>query len=558
MLCNPFGYEAICAHRSLRHFAENIAASGAFALRFDYDGTGDSAGDDRDPDRLGGWIRSTQEAVRTLREQCGVERVWLLGVRLGALVAVLASNDVDVAGVIAIAPVVSGKAYLRELKLLQVALGLRERPADAPVVTEIGEGGQEALGFAIEAETRAALMKIDLTKIATPPCKEVLVLDRADLPSAAGWVAHLERLGVAVTAAQPAGYVEMMLDPHRALVPAHLIDATTSWLRARQPLPAAIETPRTRPKSSAGADMGEVHERHVFVDDARRIYAVLSTPTSVRPSGRAVLLLNAGAIHHIGPNRLYVMLARQWAAAGDSVLRLDITGLGDSPARAGETENTVYSPRAVEDVGVAVAWLREQPHVRSVWSVGLCSGAYHAFKGAAAGQDVSGIVAINPLTFFWSPATPLDFPAFPAFKVTEEAERYKRAAFDPSKWKKLLRGQVNVRYALDTLGRRALGRALDQLRDVSRRLHMPWKDDVGAELDSVARRSVVQRFVFVAGDPGRQLLRDQGGSTVVRLRKQGSLFIDVIEGPDHTFTPLWSHGPLAKALTAALETRPKR
>jgi hypothetical protein len=49
----PFGYEAICAARSLRHFAEAAAREQLIALRFDLDGTGDSAGDDLDPDRLG-------------------------------------------------------------------------------------------------------------------------------------------------------------------------------------------------------------------------------------------------------------------------------------------------------------------------------------------------------------------------------------------------------------------------------------------------------------------------------------------------------------------------
>ena len=42
VLCQPFGYEAICAHRGMRAFAEAIAAAGMPALRFDYLGTGDS------------------------------------------------------------------------------------------------------------------------------------------------------------------------------------------------------------------------------------------------------------------------------------------------------------------------------------------------------------------------------------------------------------------------------------------------------------------------------------------------------------------------------------
>src|SRR5206468_1987528 len=151
------------------------------------------------------------------------------------------------------------------------------------------------------------------------------------------------------------------------------------------------------------ARLGPVIERPVFVDDARLIYGVLSAPAAAPPSHRAILLLNAGAIHHIGPNRLYVTVARRWAAAGDRVLRLDITGIGENPPRPGEPDNVVYSPRALEDIHDAIVWLRRQPGVSDLRVVGLCSGAYHAIKSAAAGDPVSGIVSINPLTFHWTP-----------------------------------------------------------------------------------------------------------------------------------------------------------
>lgn len=560
VVCNPFGYEAICAHRSLRHFAESAAESGFPALRFDYDGTGDSAGGERDSNRLDAWVRSTEEAVRTLRAATGVTRVWLVGVRLGVLIATLAAKSAAVDGIVAIAPVVSGKVYLRELKLLQAALGLGERPVDVVTDSDVGEGGQEALGFAIHADTRAAISKIDLTKVDIGGALEVLILDRVDLPSAGSWTEHLRSQGALVDVQPAHGYVEMMLDPHKAVVPDEMIRSAMAWLGARREAASGRDphafsesianhahTPRMGDTVRSEASLGDVREKAVYLDS--HLYGVLSTPTNVPSSGRAIVLLNAGAIHHVGPNRLYVTLARKWAASGDTVLRLDISGLGESPPRPGEIENTVYSLSAVSDVGVAVGWLHKQKDVRSVWSVGLCAGAYHAFKSAVFGHDVAGIVAINPLTFFWHPGANLDFPAF---KVADDAARYQRAAFDPEKWKKVLRGQVNVRRAIETVGRRATGILLNRLRDVSRRVGLPWKEDLGAELELLAKRSIAQRFIFASGDPGLQLLREQGGSAAIMLRKQSRLHLDEIDGPDHTFTPLWSHGPLAEALTAAL------
>src|SRR3954469_14099070 len=87
VVCNPLGYEAVCAHRTIKHFANAAANASIPALRFDYDGTGDSAGSDFDTGRFDAWLTSIQLAIDTLKQQTGVSRVCLLGIRLGATLA---------------------------------------------------------------------------------------------------------------------------------------------------------------------------------------------------------------------------------------------------------------------------------------------------------------------------------------------------------------------------------------------------------------------------------------------------------------------------------------
>src|ERR1700730_6179538 len=63
VICKPFGYEAICSHRSVRALAEAAAGMGIPALRFDYLGAGDSADIEPQADQLDVWTRDVIAAV---------------------------------------------------------------------------------------------------------------------------------------------------------------------------------------------------------------------------------------------------------------------------------------------------------------------------------------------------------------------------------------------------------------------------------------------------------------------------------------------------------------
>ena len=49
-------------------------------------------------------------------------------------------------------------------------------------------------------------------------------------------------------------------------------------------------------------------------------------------------------------------------------------------------------PKVAEDVGSAVAWLRQHPGIRSVFTVGFCFGGSRSWAQSAAGHDLSGCI----------------------------------------------------------------------------------------------------------------------------------------------------------------------
>jgi alpha/beta superfamily hydrolase len=112
VICAPFAEEAKCAYRPLYEIADLAAAQGWTVLRFDYFGTGNSAGafEDFTPPLA---KENIAAAIAYLHEQ-GIERVGLLGLGLGATLAFEAvANDVKADLLILWQPIVSGEQFYK-------------------------------------------------------------------------------------------------------------------------------------------------------------------------------------------------------------------------------------------------------------------------------------------------------------------------------------------------------------------------------------------------------------------------------------------------------------
>jgi hypothetical protein len=226
---------------------------------------------------------------------------------------------------------------------------------------------------------------------------------------------------------------------------------------------------------------------------------------------------------------------------------MDLCGLGDSGTRPGRPDNEVFPPAAVDDIRAAVEWVRTRYGVRDITLGGVCSGAYHALRAAVAAVPVDRILMINPETFFWNESMSI-FDMQVAEVVGKEARRDK--ILSAAALKRLLTGQVNIRYILARHARRLLLGLESNFRDLARRLHIRLPNDLGSELEEIAARGLRIVFVFSRGERGIELLEMQGGISLKRLGECCRMHI--IDGADHVFSKLESRAELERILSDEL------
>jgi len=138
-------------------------------------------------------------------------------------------------------------------------------------------------------------------------------------------------------------------------------------------------------------------ETAALLAPTQSMVGVVTEPDVADDRARAALVfLNAGLVHRVGPNRLHVRLARDAARRGFVSLRFDLSGVGDSlPRQDGSSVRTA----ALTDVRDALDFVAAEHQATSFILVGLCSGADLAFRAALADARVTGVILIDGLPY---------------------------------------------------------------------------------------------------------------------------------------------------------------
>jgi dienelactone hydrolase len=439
VLCGPVGEEADFVYGAWREFAERLARAGLSTLRFDYPGLGDSLDLNADDDTPTAWVDSIKAAMRWLAAESAIEEVAVVGMRLGAGLALRCAEEIGgLSRLVLIAPLASGTAFQRELALLA-------RLNEAGAAVELTAPSEAASVFT--AEKTFDLASLRFGRSGRRPARQVLILSTNGSGAAGSLGDKIAATGAEVIREGFPGYAALMVRPEAALYPEAAFGKVVDWLGDGSGHTAAPPHPRSPPRPFATAlTPPGARETPVLFRDAAPLFGILCRPDAPREGAPGLLFLNTGAVPHAGMNRIWVSMARRYAQNGFTSLRFDIGGVGESRAPMPGAPRQPVMREAVADVDAAVDWLRAQG-CSTITLIGFCWGAQLACNVALADPRVGRLIMINAARQFWDLETDREPP--------RSLDTYLRLLRDSAKWKSLRGGAISLAELAGFAGRLA-------------------------------------------------------------------------------------------------------
>jgi dienelactone hydrolase len=306
----------------------------------------------------------------------------------------------------------------------------------------------------------------------------------------------------------------------------------------RQPRPATVSVSATAELTIAGVQIRETPLR--VEQPFGELFGVLAEPMERSHDGLCAVILNAGATRRIGPNRMWVEVARRWAARGVATLRLDVEGIGDADGDGSRLTELaeLYVPALVDQTLAALDELERQGVAHRFLCVGLCSGAYWSFHAALRDERVAAALMLNPQALSWSASL-------------EPIRTLRKAFLQSSSWHRLLHGEASLAHVgtVATQAPRALvGSAR---RGLKRRRARRDGDELDHAFDRLESMDKYLLFAFSGEEPLHYELQHEG--RLERLQRSPNVELSRVPGHDHTLRPSAAQRGAHEALDRALD-----
>lgn len=541
ILCPPVGWEEVSSYRPRRAWAQSLAAAGHATLRVTLPSTGDSGGGARDAARLEAWTATVAMAAAWVRAETRADRIVALGMGLGGMLAYrCAALGADIDDLVLWAVAARGRTLVRQLRAMsrleqaQFFEGLQAPPPSAP-------GELEVTGFVLGADTVRDLEALDLPSLPLPhpERRRVLVLGRDGVVDQA-LLTHLSATGVQLETGPGRGYGDMTSHPQVATAADPVLQTVQTWL-AGAPADSVAGRPASGtspPPPSQDTLTGDGwSEVPIAVEHAgQRLAGIVAAPATPVAGGVCAVLLNTGSVRRTGPNRMWVEAARRWAARGVPSLRVDLPGIGDAdgPLVAYADDARFHEPELLDQLRSALDDLSERGLGERFLLVGLCSGAYWAFRTGLDDPRVTGLALLNQRVVVWDEGLAASRDIRRLLTERPSLRRFRRA--------------VTAHRVREVLGW-LLHASVRILRRAGAGEPRPVRsEDLLERLRTSGTRAT---YLFAEREPlSDELIRS---GWLARLEQTGNATVQRLAVADHTLRPAWAQGRAHEVLDAALE-----
>ncbi len=277
-------------------------------------------------------------------------------------------------------------------------------------------------------------------------------------------------------------------------------------------------------------------ERVLRLGPDGRLVGIVTEPASRTRDLPVFLMLNAGVVHRVGPNRIYVSMARRLAATGFATCRFDVSGLGDSLTRR---DGLPYEDARLADTREAMDHVQRALGVDRFVTLGLCSGADHAFRVALADERTVGSVL-------------LDGYSYPTAQHHAERRRerwgeIRRRLLDFPAWKRVLTGRHPIWGAVRARLLRRKDLRLQFVMDV------PPREEAEAGVQRLVQRGVRLLFIYTARQAAYYLSAAETGEAFPPVPPSGAIRVRCMPDSDHEFTLLTRRAQVLDAVGAWAE-----
>lgn len=256
-----------------------------------------------------------------------------------------------------------------------------------------------------------------------------------------------------------------------------------------------------------------------------------------------VIFVNAGLIHKVGPNRIYVNSARELAKKGICSFRFDFSGHGDSK---NSFRNKSIAEAKNDEIIQAMDAVQKKTGICRFILLGLCSGAKDAFTASFKDDRIIGLSLIDGIYQDNASLSQINSIAVSNCRI----RYYKKNILSFKRWVKLASGKskilskgniVSIFYFLifrfkDFFKMKKTSKAM---REEKSTLVLYNRYGV-KDWEKLIQKKVRIQLIFCDGGTALDIFNLTIARFLRKIQDEYSPKIIFVKDVDHTFTPIWS------------------